>query len=323
MTLTTNYIVQRGRALLAQCSPVTGTRATGPVLATATAGDVVVPRNTYLVPIRNGTLLPHHLYKVAPNPDTLASNGTGGDWTVEAGGTSLTILSNVGGARHNLAEGEQLQWDPPVPGLEPLVTVEAGGLTGGTIGAVEATSFYEEMAADTLLKAGLGHFPALMVVWKGTSPAEGKSLGLSKGRSRVARRTILWYETYYLYVIASRAESDPLRRREGLEILEDISGLLSDRSTNDDREALTVHAGGGVEIQARDRLPLGPKAQGKMYVYFLTLRLSRTQKPIDNRVFNPWLRTTMQVPLAADPPLAAKDVLDHDWEQDHPLNDEP
>lgn len=320
MTLTKNFIIQRARALLAQLAPITGARATGSVIATAAGGDVVVPRNSYLIPIRNGAVLPQQLYKVAPNPDTLVRDGTGGSWVVTSDGTPIDIVSNVGGARHNLAEGEALQWDPPIAGLEPTVTVATGGITGGTnTGAVQAVSFYEELGPDTkgLFEGSIGHFPAVMVVWDGSSMAEGKSLGLRQGGSRKGRKVAVWFERYVMFVVASKSQSDAMRRRDGLDIVEDASALISDRQVNDDREALTV-VGVGVEISERRRIVKSQHA----YIYQLTLKLSRTQQPIDSREFNPWLRSRQDTALPADPPdLEEKTTLDHEWEQDHPLND--
>ena len=146
--LTLNYIEVLARSIFAQLNTVTGTRSTGTVTVTGTVGSggATLPRNSYLVPIVRGDEREELAFKIGPDPTTLNPNGTGGDWAIADGAAvpAVDLLSNVGGARHNLDTGTELRFDPILPGIEPLVTVETPGIANGANGElVQQVAFFE------------------------------------------------------------------------------------------------------------------------------------------------------------------------------------
>lgn len=302
-----NSIETLARAIFGQLAPLTGARGTGTVTATATGADVVVPRNAYLAPVLNGALMHHWPFKTAANPATEQAHNQGGDWTVTSGGTQLTLVSNTGGVSRNLPAGTVLRWDPPIAGLAPTVTVDAD-FTGGIAGAVKDANFFEDLntaeAQLDFFDARLGRFPALMLAWMRTTPLEGRTTGPDRGSTRKGRGVTVNHETYVLYVITSRKDADPRRRREGLDLLEAVSQSLTDRKSNDDGEVLA--AMGSVEVLERARVARSTTA----YVYGVTLRTAMALCKTDTRTFAPWLRTRYVDKLKADPPLPEGQKID-------------
>jgi hypothetical protein len=286
---TLNTIERLSRALFAQLSPITGVRATGTMTVTAGEADAVVSPNSYLLPIVGGQQRDDLLFKVAPNPDTLAS---GGHWPVAAGtSASVGIKSNIGGARHNLAAGTGLRFDPRLGDFEPLGIVDAD-LTDGadTAQLVKRVAFFEDLdSADPgkdIFAAKLGEYPALMLNWIESEPVDGVTAGLRQGATRGGRKVRFTRESFVLYVIVGRLGSDSIRRQEGLLVMQAATGLLTDRQQNIDGEQLSSVAA-GVEVNQRNRLRRGERH----YIYAIRLRLNQTMTPIDERSFVPWIRT--------------------------------
>lgn len=306
--LTLNTIERLSRAIFAQLSSLTGVRATGQMLVTAVpgAGDMAIRPNTYLLPIVGGQMRDDLLFKVAANPDTL-----GGEWTVPAGTTGLVgVKSNIGGARHNLAAGTELRFDPRLVDFEPLGTVVANMTDGAdTAQLVKRAAFFEDLDSSDpskdIFAAKLGEYPALMLNWLESEPAEGVTSGLRQGSSRGGRNVRFTRESFVLYVIVGRLGSDSIRRQEGLTVMQAASGLLTDRMRNIDGEQLSA-VGAGVEVNQRNRLRRGERH----YIYAIRLRLNQVMVPIDERVFVPWVRTAYAGWLPGrEPPEPVEDIL--------------
>src|SRR3972149_1673939 len=105
------------RSLLGALTP-TGTRSSGVVTVKSVGpGTALVPRNSYLLPVVEGRLREHAIFKIGPTRAPLAANGTGGDWTVTAGGTPVAVVSNLGGARHNVPAATVFRFDPQLTGV--------------------------------------------------------------------------------------------------------------------------------------------------------------------------------------------------------------
>lgn len=278
----------------------TGTRSSGPVRVKNTTGAAIaLPPNTYLVPLIQGLgsaqIDPNQLYKVGFNSATAGPHKTGGAWTIPTGGSGLavTIVSAIGGLRQNLPTGTTLRFDPAVAGLEPTVLVESPGLAGGldptAPGGLLSAAFYENLGPSQyqdIFAAGLSRFPALLLTWLGSDPAEPAVAGLAQGSTRVARGRRIFRETLVGSVIGSNVESDARRRAEGLETMAWLTDLWSDRMRNDDGEALSM-AGGGVEVTSRRRQIKDPR----YYIYDLALAANIVVTRSDSRTFNDWTKT--------------------------------
>lgn len=287
-----NTIDSLGRAILAQLSPLTGARASGEVSVTAGAAAVVVPANTYLLPVVRGELRDDLPFK------------TVGDWQVNAGATSsIPIVSNVGGARMNLDAATVFRFDPPIDGVEGDVLLDAPGTAGGNDdGALlRRMGFFEDLdaqnASQDIFAGKLTEYPALMLTWQNSEPAEGAMAGLRQGNNR-GRRAVKFFREYFVaYIAVGRLAADRRRRQEGLVAAQAASRLLTDRLQNDDGEQL-CSVGGGVEIIGRTRVKRGPRH----YIYAVRLRVNQVlQQAADTRVFHRWETTRIVSSLEAEP----------------------
>lgn len=320
--LTLNTIERLARAIFAQLSPMTGARAAGSITVTATgSGNKSLPPNAYLLPVVGGSLREDLVFKTGRDPDTVAPNGTGGAWAVNGGSSaSVAITSNVGGARHNLAAGTVLRFDPPVQDFEPTATVDAD-LAGGADDATQLLrrlAFFEEIDASNpqrdIFAAMLADYPAAMLVWAGTEPAEGMTAGLRQGSTRGARKVRFMRETFVLYLIVGRLASDAKRRQTGIVTMQAATRLLSDRQCNVDGETLSA-IGAGLEVVGRDRLSRGQRH----YIYSVALRANQVLRPIDERTFNVWATTTIGAALPGrTPPEPTAPLPVVDFEQPMP-----
>jgi hypothetical protein len=283
-----NVIEQLGRALFAQLAPLTGTRATGTVTVTAPA-DAEIEPNTYLLPVVGGQLRDDLLFKVTVNP------ATGLVWPLPAGvPTPIGITSNVGGARHNLAAGTAFRFSPALPDVAAPATLVADLTDGSDTGAlVKRVAFFEDLDSSNpskdIFAAKLGDYPALMLVWQDSEPAEGTQAGLRQGANRGSRKVRFMRERFVLYVITGRLEGDGSRRQDGLVVMQAVTLLLTDRQRNVDGEQLST-VGAGVEVNERTRLRRGERH----YIYALRLRTNQTLQPVDERTFSAWVTTSLE-----------------------------
>lgn len=289
-------VIDTARGILAALQPQTGERATGSILATATSSDVVVPRNAVLIPVLNGQTRPELIIKT----DKGTHSPTGCNkysWLVSSAGTSINVLSNIGGARHNLPATTVLRWDPPIAGLAATATVQAPGLAGGSdptfFGGLKSGVVYEEFGGPQpsleLFRSRVGHLPALLVIWDGSEPADGAGTDqLSRGSSRAARETILYREKYLILVFTNRKDSDAQRRAEGLEALDGVSEWLTDRQGAD---GMPISSPSGLQIRERFRLSGDSLIYREHYVYGLRVSAVRALTKRDARTYHDWLQT--------------------------------
>jgi len=281
-----NSIERLGRAIFAALAPATGVRAEGLVTVVNPGFDTVeLPPNTYMVPVVSDALREDLVFKI-PGRQAL---------TLEPGQHDVALISNVGGARHNLPVGTTFRFSPPIAGLEPtgaLAEATTGGSDDGAI--IRSVAMFEDLDVATadrdIFAALLGQFPACMLIWSQSEPAEGALGGLRQGANRGARRVRFWRETFVIHVITGKLGGDSARRNEGLVAVQAVCRLLSDRMQNDDGEQLST-VGAGVEIIQRARLA---RSQNH-YIYGIRFRVNQTLEPSpDSRVFAPWLSTRVQ-----------------------------
>lgn len=276
-----NTIEQLGRAIFATLAPATGVRATGSITVTGGASELVLPANTYLLPVIDGQLRDDLVFK------------TTDDWTVPALAVEpgVTIKSNVGGIRHNLPAGTVFRFNPPVDGIAGVATLDADMTGGSDAGAlIRRVAVFEDLdsaspSAD-LFASKIGD-RGVMLIWTNSEPVDGAMGGLRQGANRATRTRKFWRESFVLYVVVTRLTGDSARRQEGQVIMQAITRLLTDRMQNDDGEQLST-VGGGIEITNRARLGRNERH----YIYGVQIRANQTLEPAaDTRTFARWLRT--------------------------------
>ncbi len=291
------------RRLLAVIQPCTGDRASGPVKLFARSGTVVrVPRGCYALPILSTRATPSLLFKTAEGPEEDES------WLVADSGTDVTFISNVGGKRHNLPIGTQILLDPRLPALvsSPL-PVTAAPFTGGAdllaFGAINDAVIYETMQGPSieldLQRSDIGRFPALVVTWIETQPADGTTIPRVGPRAnRLGTRKSLYTYDYQISIISERGDTDHARRHEGLAMADTVADFVIDRKAVDG-ECLSSPSGVQVRNIFRE---IGPQeVYKKFYVYSILVSAMGVRQMIDERVFSEWLLAV----LAADKPDAA------------------
>lgn len=308
-----NEIERLTRALMAQLTPLTGTRATGTARVVSSSGvDVPLPPNAYAIPIVDGQTQEPLLVKARHNPATTREHLLGGDWTVTPAGTTVTFEGNNGGAIWNvIAPGSKLRFQPAVPGIEPLAEVLAPGFGGGAVGPVKQIVSFDELGPQRsfeLFKAKVGDFPAIVLAWISSQPVEGRTGGISQGATRKRRGVRAYFETFSLNVVVSSSESAEARRREGLVVMQAARRLLTDRMRNDDGEVLSV-MGTGVEILGSVRMPRTESS----WVFVVTLRCITTECRAEGRTFQPWELTRIRSFDSENPPANPDELTLHDF----------
>lgn len=288
-----SLVMDTARGLLALLQPLTGTRATGKLLVKAQAGRVVtIPRNRYLYPIVNSKARPDLLFKT-----DLAPDDCGKQWVVDDGGGEVDILSNIGGARHNLPLGTKFAFDPPAPYAQPLPE-----LSQATVGGVDAVGFgslkdavvYESMEGDhalALRRSMTKAFPAAVLHWMAILPPEGSTSAHAGGMRRKGEWRYLYALKYLLTVVSSRADEDNHRRHEGLVIVDRIFGLLPGRSAVDGQSVSNPMP---VSILNAQREQLAGEDYQRFYAYNMLVSCegSHVSEPT-GRSYADWLTTSL------------------------------
>ena len=281
-----------GRALMAQLSSLTGSRAAGVArVRSAIGAAIVLSPNTYAIPVIDGSAHEELLVKVAFNPATELEHKQGGEWTVdptlEPEGTLVSFVASMGGAIFSFPVGSRLVFLPHVPGLEPSaqVTTEfAGGIEGRVKQIVVFDDIQSPAEELALFQAKVRAVPALVLAWMQSAPTEGRTAGLSQGGSRKGRAVRAYYETWALYVIAADSTGEEARRREALDIMETARELLTDRRRSDDGETLSA-MGTGIEVLSSVRLRPRRESAAR---FLITFRTVVTLEGTNTRSFTPW-----------------------------------
>lgn len=320
--LNLNSIEMLARAIFAHLHPMTGTRASGTATVSAPAGpDVVLPKNTYLLPIISGEANDHKLYKVAP------STGDSGSWLIPgAGELSVDVVSNIGGGQQNLPAGSRFRFDPPLPGLNQDVVLDAPitngtnvrsalfGATAGQEALLKRMVFWQEMqsaeAGHEFFTAQSGDFPALLMIWTRSVPLQGRTTGGNQGNTRAGRGQRIFREGFECYIGAGSLSAATVRRNEAMSAMQAATRLLSDSQLNVDGEALSTVA--GIEITSR----AFAVADQQHYIYQFGFEANATYERVERRTFGPWdvnhITATLPGRTAPEPtaPLTAVDTED-------------
>lgn len=287
------------RSLMAACSPLTGSRATGTVLMTASGADVVLPRNTYAYPVVGSQHRPSILFKAAAGPNADES------WTVKSTGTAVDFISNLGGTRYNVVDGTEFRLDPEVTGVASAVV--DGDFTGGVdataYGALRDMVMYEQLpGADIALalrRSELSAFPGIVLMWVESDPADGASSS-AFSRPRAGRGRVFYRELFQLSIVASRYESADVRAEEGLYVMDLVTELLTDLNSVD---GYPFSNPTGVQIVRR--WPEIGEAQiyQKYYIYNILVATTGTYERRDDRTWADLLTVMVDVNKPQRPPL--------------------
>lgn len=302
-------IVETLRDLQAVIAPATGERSVGLVRVRrddSVSSDVKIPTWRTLFPVVERNLRTDLPFRFAPPEATravfhqqLAEPRTSDSaHTLASDATSILVpvYSLVGGKRFGAAmkPGTTFRLEYTIPGIAPtveLVEVWDEGADPDWFGAVRSTTEFEQLGAGTAtldaFRSQMGALPGVLFVWESSEPADGiTDTPLSRGATRVGRGRQLFAESFTAYVITKRMDSDPKRRAEGLQVLDEITGWLSDAQMADGRP-FSVPT--GIQIVGRERLALDSEDYQQLYVYTLSFDVTRTvcRRPDPRRVFAP------------------------------------
>lgn len=304
-------IIEAARDIMAVVAPTSGTRATGKVLIRSKAGKgtIYLPANWHFIPRVNQAAREELLFKTArgpgrakfPDGKRLKTSEDEPDapswWTITEAGTIVDVLSVLGGKRHNLPAGTQLSFDPVHPDLEALVVVEAGGISGGVdptwLGGLQSMVQFESLSGPSVtldaFRAAVGSFPAAVIVWDGSEPADGTTQSsTSRGKTRVGQGQQLFKEKFNIFVLSKREDSGHNRRNEGLKLLDDLTFWLTDAMEADDQQFSTPT---GIQVRGRSRIAGDGATFQQVYIYVIQLSVTALWKRYDSRTFNDWVRT--------------------------------
>jgi hypothetical protein len=308
-----SLLMNVARDLLALATPMTGDRSSGQVVVTNEGStDVFLPRNSFLLPIMGGSLREDLVFRVAEGPDDSENGCKKGGWMVSPGGLLVDLVSNVGGTRHNVPDETVFRFDQGIDGLAATATA-ATAFTGGTqptmFGGLKSVAFYDTIGpsptVETFRAKLSGGFPAMVLVWEGSEPADGSNVdSLNRGRGRAGRTDAQYTERWSALFIASRVDGGNARRSEALEALVETSAWMFDRNAVD---GSVFSAPGGVFIKERFRLD-GNKALAQILdIKGVRFTTTNTYTKRDLREFSDWLRTRMQTHIRkGDHPMIKK-----------------
>ena len=281
--MTSSLLVNVARDLSSILHPLTGTRATGTVTITASGADVDVDVGSYLVPVIDGTYRDDLAWKIDKGDNSDKS------WTVTNTGTDVTMTANLGGARFNLADATSLYFDPAISGISTAVVKGAitNGVNPSDIGLTDIQIFehFSPPGDGTdLARSSIRRFPAAMLAWLDSQPADGGSTSQISQPTRAGRGRILYSESFELYIFTENQRSDHLRRQDGLRLLDAATLLLTSRRSSDD---VGVSAPSGIQVRRRFRHNLTNRTGvQRYYAYGLEIGLMTTFERTDTRTYN-------------------------------------
>lgn len=293
------------RGIMSVLRPLTGDRANGTALAQASPGQgsILVPKNSYLLPVPVSAT---GKGQIAPDMPLR----TTAEITVLEAPTAIPVSSLLGGTRNNLANGTVLYWDPPLAGLTPTATLQ-GAMTGGanaanSPGAVKELLAFEAFrsadAALDIFNARISAHPALVLAWAGSR--NGEHVGVD-----LRRRMDLWE----LYVIVETPQGVDERIDGALDILDIAEGYLGGRSSFDGN----VFSAPPIEVTGTRFV----RGNASSFLYSLAFNTFNTVQRIETRSLEDgdwalWLRQQLDLDTATPLPLAVVDQAQYLMGQD-------
>lgn len=272
--------------------PLTGARATGQCLFKPVSDQpVVLPAGTYLSPVLNGQYRPDLTYKVPVNPN--ATTDCRG-WTIAPGGTAVTLISNIGGKRHNVPINTVFRIEPEVGNAVGGTCSSVTAFTGG-VDALDSTDpvaldlglanvvLYETFGSSESIEqfnANLGgRWPIVMLFWAGDEPADGFANNNLSTPTKRGSHAMQYAQDFELWLVCNRLDSEPQRRGQAMRLMDAISYHLYDRMSVD---GMVLSSPGGIKIKRRSReTGSGEDFFKKFRVYSMTLGVTITQRKRD------------------------------------------
>lgn len=307
--IASSIVLSRARALMAAMQPITGRRATGTVTMKAQPGtSVEIPVNTYFTPVLDGQRHTSFLFKVMD-----LSGSTPTSFLVTDTGTQVTLVSNVGGARHNVDIGTVFLPEGPIPNLiiegadAPAATADfENGTDPDEWCGVRDMAFYESFDGPALSldlhRSAISTLPAVLVAFDSLEPASGVTVATNDQGSVNAGTGKKFYKlNFTISVITERGEGDGSRRLEGLTIADTILQLLNDKHGADPCEDLSNP--GGIQIRQMMRESGDQKVYQKFYIYTVFVSVMAPLERLDFRTFLPWLTASMTIVKPQSPSL--------------------
>lgn len=301
-------VVNTMRAMMNVLHPLTGdTRAELVLTITAEPGKELLLRpGAWVFPLIGGgagsvqQMRPDLLFKTQTNP-----NREDGFWQVTDSGNQIPIISNIAGVRHNVGVGTPFSFDFVNPDIASIVVsgVTTPATDPGKDGFIQSMAIFEQAAPNFFMDLrraeGANKFPAVVLAFSDLLPADGSTVDTMQRGAKVGTQTSLYRIDFQLSIFSSRDENDSRRRIEGLSILDSVMRYLTDRRQTDDNDCLSNP--GGVQILQAFRDTQVQEEFQKYYVYTLLVAATVTLKMTDDRTFNPWLSTVLNVNQAQDP----------------------
>lgn len=301
MSLGVSFTIAKGRALMAAMQPITGNRAAGQIRLRAKPGvQLTVPRYAYWAPVIDGQRATSWLFKATDGPNSDKS------WTVNDTGTStITVMSNIGGLRHNVPVGTQFRPDLPVDDLviigadQPVAVADfLGGTNPAEYAGVQDMAIFETFDGPALTtdihRSPVDRFPAILLAFQDFTPADGVAIAQNNQMAINAGTDKKFYKTTYtISVITARGEGDMSRRQEGMILIDAVVQLLNDKHSGDPGECLSNP--GGVQVRQVIREDGPQDIYQKYYIYTALISCMTTLQRVDFRTFSPWLSTVMNV----------------------------
>lgn len=296
--------LEAGYRIMAALQPLMGAPSSGAVLPEVTGASAVVPAGSFAVSAQGE----ERMVFVSRNPE----RGSQGDWTI-APGQTVPVETVGGGAHTESAPGTAFYWRLPIAGVGPAA-VATGGISGGTsavaTGSLRRIRWYKEMstpdAGRTFFSAQLGGghaYPAALLQWLRSSPADGGSTPSRSTETRQGAAKRAFMHEWILYLISARMDGVDDRRVEGDILRDRVLAQLSDRQAF---RGLALSDSSGIEIVEAALSRVLPTS----YVDEVRFATRYTLERVDERGFNPWLRTRVQQrhPTGVDVPDYAIDM---------------
>lgn len=310
-------IISIARGIQALCQPLTGNRSSGVVaLTNTTASPIVVDPNSALFPVTSGVVAYDRVYKTARNP----ADPQKGRWTIAPASTvSIPIFSNIGGVRMNARPGTIFRLEAPWAAGFAANPVSVAGTTGGTDPSDDLALYnfvmYENFGAKPsleLFKSAIGgRFPAAMIFWQESEPADGLSTSAVERPTHRGQGKISYTEMFEIMIVSTREDSENNRRAQPLRIMDAMSALLVDRVAVD---GSALSSPGGIHIRKRSRNGGEDGFYRTFQAYSLTVSAQATMVQTDSREYDPLLRFRIDAPREDTPtdlPLVVDNRVDN------------
>jgi hypothetical protein len=303
-------IIEIARNIAAVMSPATGVRSTGKITIRradeTTTDEKFVPNGVFALGQIDGVIRQNLVFRVTGGVDEFVLPVSNvrqkpkviKGWRIPENSPSreIEMTSIVGGVRHNIASGE-LVFDPGVPGVSPeceITTPFTGGTDPTHFGGVKSVALFESLPGGSinlnLFRSEVGEFPAVVLVWDNTEPADGSTIAQTDRATRTGSTTVEYKETFDILIVSKRLDSDHFRRSEGLQILDDVSALISDRKAVD---GVPFSNPSGLQIRQRNRILGNEPTFQDFYIYRLQVSAMAAISQVDDRQFATWCEARM------------------------------